>query len=292
MSQVGFIGLGTMGAPMLRNLAGSGAGTIVFDLDAACVRDLAAETGAAPARAASDFAGAEAVVTMLPTSDAVAEALFDWDGGIARHLPAGSVVIDMSSSDPTQTVRLGERLREHGVDLVDAPVSGAVAKATDATLSIMMGADSEAAAERATPIVRTMSAVVFRTGKLGTGHAMKALNNFVAGASTTAACEALIAGERFGLAPETMVQILNASTGQSFVTSNVLGEHVVNGRFASGFGLALYAKDVRIARSLTQAIAHPAPVCEAVSGALDDALDELGNVDHTRAFEYWKDQEA
>lgn len=292
MGRVGFIGLGNMGTPMVGNLAGSGADLVVFDLDSGRTRAVAEEVGAVPARTASDFAGVDGIVTMLPTSDAVAAALLEWDDGIVGHLRSGTVVIDMSSSDPTQTVELGGRLRKLGIDLVDAPVSGAVAKARAGTLAVMMGADSDEAADRATPIVAAMSARIFRTGKLGTGHAMKALNNFVAGAATTAAFEALIAGERFGLAPATMVEILNASTGQSFVTSNVLPEHVVGGKFASGFGLALYAKDVRIARSLTQAVHHPAPVCDAVSGALDTALEELGNVDHTRAFEYWKEQRS
>ncbi|RNL85320.1 NAD(P)-dependent oxidoreductase [Halostreptopolyspora alba] len=292
MSQVGFIGLGNMGAPMLGNLTGSGVRTLALDLDRERMAMVAGETGAARARSAADFAEVEAIVTMLPTSEAVSSALFDWDDGIVGHLRPGAVVIDMSSADPTQTVRLGERLRARGLNMVDAPVSGAVAKATAGTLAVMMGADNEAAAEKAVPIVETMSATIFRTGALGTGHAMKALNNFVAGAATTAACEALIAGERFGLAPETMVEILNASTGQSFVTSNVLNEHVVRRNFASGFGLALYAKDVRIARSLTRAIHHPAPVCEAVSDTFDAALAELGNVDHTRAYEYWAEQRS
>lgn len=288
MSKVGFIGLGNMGGPMVRNLAKAGHEVVVFDQDTNVLNAIAAEIGGTAATTPSDFKEVGAIVTMLPSSKIVAAALFDWDEGIPSHLKPGTVIIDMSSSDPMETVKLGERLVEFSVDLVDAPVSGAVPKATDGTLSIMLGADKDDAAEKAVPVIESMSARIFRTGRLGTGHAMKALNNFVAAAATTASCEALVAGERFGLDPQTMVDIFNASTGQSFVTTHVLSQQIVSKKYASGFGLGLYAKDVGIAKALTKAMQQDAPVCAAVSGALDDALKELGNVDHTAAMLYWE----
>ncbi|OMH34996.1 NAD(P)-dependent oxidoreductase [Tersicoccus sp. Bi-70] len=287
-SPVGFIGLGTMGAPMARNLAAAGYPVVLHDADPAASDRLAEQTGGTAASGPADFAGVQAIVTMLPTSRIVASALLDWDGGIPPHLAPGTVVIDMSSSDPTETVLLGERLASAGAALVDAPVSGGVLRAEDGTLSIMLGGDDEDALARAVPVVEAMSARIFRTGRLGSGHAMKALNNFVAAAATTAACEALIAGERFGLDQQTMVDVFNASTGQSWVTTNVLGQHVVSRTFASGFALGLYAKDVGIARHLTEAMDHPAPVCHAVSAALDEALTAMGDVDHTRAMTHWE----
>ena len=102
--------------------------------------------------------------------------------------------------------------------LVDAPVSGARPKAIDGTLTIMLGGDDEAAIEKATPVIETMSANIFRTGPLGSGHAMKALNNYVGGAAFVATCEALVAGTKFGLDPAVMVDILNVSTGRNFTT--------------------------------------------------------------------------
>lgn len=286
--RVGFIGLGTMGAPMARNLAKAGYEVVVYDVDAAVRDRFAEEIGGKAAVSPADFAGVRAIVTMLPTSRIVASALLDWGGGIPAHLDVGTVVIDMSSSDPTETVELGTRLAEAGVVLVDAPVSGGVLKAEAASLAIMLGGDSEEALERALPVIEAMSETVFRTGKLGSGHAMKALNNYVAAAATTAACEALIAGERFGLDQQTMVDIFNASTGQSWVTTNVLGQHVVSRTFSTGFALGLYAKDVGIAKHLTEALGQPAPVCHAVSATLDDALADLGNVDHAAAMTYWE----
>ncbi|MFJ6302131.1 NAD(P)-dependent oxidoreductase [Pseudarthrobacter oxydans] len=288
MAKVGFIGLGNMGNPMVRNLAQAGNDVVLYDQNGEQLQTVARDIGARAATSAADFAGVEAIVTMLPTSKIVASALFDWDGGIPKHLASGTVVIDMSSSDPTETVELGARLREFAVDLVDAPVSGGVPKAAAGTLSIMLGTDSEAAADKAMPFIDSMSSKIFRTGKLGTGHAMKALNNFVAAASFTAACEALVAGERFGLEPQVMVDIFNASTGQSFVTTNFLAEHVVHKKFATGFGLALMTKDVAIARDLTAAMGHEAPVCSAVTSTLSDALEQLGPVDHSAAMKYWE----
>ena len=195
----------------------------------------------------------------------------------------------MSSSDPNETVETGQLLGAHGVVLVDAPVSGAKERAAEGTLTIMLGGDDDAAIARARPVIETMSRDIFRTGALGTGHAMKALNNFVAGASFAAASEAIIAGERFGLDPRVIVDVLDVSTGQSFSTSHVLGEHIVDGKFASGFALPLITKDVRIAQALQRSVSHHAPVCDAVTESLASALDALGNVDHTAAYTHWRE---
>ncbi|MBO0878420.1 MAG: NAD(P)-dependent oxidoreductase [Pseudonocardia sp.] len=291
-TRVAFIGLGTMGAPMSRNIAKAGFPLLLHDLDRARAERLAAEYGASLAASPTDFAEVDCVITMLPTSADVATAVTGpWpDGGtsVAEALPAGAVVVDMSSSNPLETTELATVLAGHEVRLVDAPVSGAVERARSGTLSIMLGADDEVAASVAVPVIEAMSERIFRTGRVGTGHTMKALNNFVAAAAYTAASEALIAGERRGLDPQLMVDILNASTGQSFVTSHVLGPHVVRGAHASGFALPLMTKDVGIAREVTGAMLGDTPVCDAVHQRLADALAALGNVDHTLAFEHWK----
>lgn len=272
---------------MARNVAAAGFSLVLRDESAEVAERLAAETGGRVARSPTDLTGCGVVVTMLPTSAIVAKALLEWDGGLPRRLPAGAVVVDMSSSVPHETVALGARLAEHGVALVDAPVSGGVPGAVAGTLSIMMGTDDPAAAERAQPVIDAMSARTHHTGGLGTGHAVKALNNFVA-ASTFVACgEALVAAERFGLDPAVLVDVLNTSTGRSFVSSEVLGEHVVGGRYASGFSLPLMTKDVGIAVDLLHGTTTAAEPGERVHDALRGALDHLGDVDHTRAVQYW-----
>ncbi|MGP3535555.1 NAD(P)-dependent oxidoreductase [Microbacterium sp. RD1] len=289
VERVGFIGLGTMGDPMVSNIAASErfADVLVHDVDAVRAEELAARIGARSAASVADLAACDVIVLMLPTSAIVRSVLVGEDGSPRIPLAPGAVVVDMSSSDPTETVETGRMLAAAGIHLVDAPVSGARERAVTGTLAIMLGADDEDAATRAVPVIETMSSTIFRTGGLGTGHAMKALNNFVAAAAFTAASEALVAGARFGLDPAVMVDIFNVSTGQSFVTTHVLPTHVVGGEFASGFALPLMTKDVRIAQKVQQASEHAAPVCDAVTAALGDALDALGNVDHTRAFEFW-----
>jgi 3-hydroxyisobutyrate dehydrogenase len=285
MPEVGFIGLGTMGGRMVAHVARRASRTVVYDADAVRTAAVAAQVGATPATSAADLAGLDVVVTMLPTSAVVRNALLDWDGGVPVHLAPGAVVVDMSSSRPSETVDLGAVLTRSGVALVDAPVSGGVARAQAGTLAVMMGGD-DAAADRASEVVGWMSDRIFRTGPLGSGHAAKALNNFVAGAATTACFEALTAAERFGIDPATLVDVLDASTGQSFVTSHVLPDDVVGGARASGFALGLYAKDVDIARRLMDELDVDAAVCRAVSGRLDEALEALGDVDHTRAYDH------
>jgi 3-hydroxyisobutyrate dehydrogenase len=191
------------------------------------------------------LATADFIVTMLPTGQIVRD-LYLRDG-LALKLRRGTIAIDMSSSDPVGTRELGAALATSGITLIDAPVSGGVPRAGHGTLTIMIGGDDPAAVERARPLLRTMGDRLFDTGGLGSGHAMKALNNFVAAAGFAACAEALLAGQRFGLDPARMVEILNVSTGRSFLTDLVLREHVVEGKFATGFQLGLLAKDVRIA---------------------------------------------
>lgn len=286
--EVGFIGLGTMGAPMSRNIAEGGFRLRVHDIDPGVTAAVAERIGATSAIDGADLAPCDVVVLMLPTSALVRAALLDDDGRPRIPFATGTVIVDMSSSDPTETVETGRMLAEHGIRMVDAPVSGARERAEAGTLAIMLGTDDDPAADIAIPVIETMSRSIYRTGGLGTGHAMKALNNFVAGAAFAASAEALIAGERFGLDPQIMVDIFNDSTGQTFSSTHVLGPHVVDRRFSSGFALPLLTKDVRIAQKLERSVEHASPVCDAVTGALESALDELGAVDHTRAYEFWE----
>ena len=194
----------------------------------------------------------------------------------------------MSSSNPTGTRELGAALTPHGITLLDAPVSGGVPRAAQGTLTIMIGGDDKEAIERVRPLLRAMGDRLFDTGGLGSGHAMKALNNYVAAASFAACAEALLAGQRFGLDPKRMVEILNVSTGRSFHTDLVLQEHVVGGRFASGFQLGLLAKDVKIAAELAHDVRLDAPLVQLVSQRFDAARDALGYArDHTEAIKAW-----
>lgn len=250
-----------------------------------------AEHGCAAADGPAGFATAGVVVTMLPDDAAVRDAVLVWKGGIAAALAPGSVVVDMSSSSPIATRELGRRLADLGVGLVDSPVSGGVARAEDATLTLMIGGDDEAALRRAWPVLEVLGERLFRTGPLGSGHAMKALNNLVGGTTYAVVVEALAVGRRYGLDPRVMIDVLNASTGRSFNTEHVVKDHVLTGAYDTGFALGLLAKDVGIAAALADALGVDAPLADLVAGRLADAASALGAAaDHSEAHRHWWEQ--
>jgi 3-hydroxyisobutyrate dehydrogenase len=282
---VGFVGLGRMGRPMAHNLAQAGVELIVHDADAAVARAFATEHGSRVATGPAGFGPASLVVTMLPDDRAVTEVMVGWEGGIATALAPDAVLVDMSSSNPVATRALGDRITQ---PVVDAPVSGGVAGATDGTLTIMAGTDHEAALETVRPVLEILGARVVPCGPLGSGHAMKALNNFVAGAAYAAVAEALEIGERYGLAPETMLEVINTSTGRSFSSETVFAREVVTGRYGTGFTLGLLAKDTSIAASIAGAAEVPAPACALTQQRWQQAAEQLGGAaDHSEAHRAW-----
>ncbi len=135
----------------------------------------------------------------------------------------------------------------------------------------MLGADDEADAARAEPILKTMGERIFRTGSLGSGHAMKALNNYVSAACFAATAEALLVGEQFGLDPSVIVDIMNVSTGKNFQTEMVMMKHVVERQFATGFKIGLLTKDIRIAADLADQLKVETPVLDLVYARWKDA---------------------
>ena len=286
---VGFVGLGNMGWPMARNLRHAGHRVVVHDANATRAARFVEEFGGVAAGAPADFAETPVVVTMLPDGRAVAQAILEWQGGgIAAALTPGSVVVDMSSSNPLDTRALGGALAQRGLGMVDAPVSGGITRADSGSLTIMVGGDDVAAIERAEPVLNVLGARLFRTGPLGSGHAMKALNNYCGATSYAATAEALAIGQHFGLRGEVMLDVLNASSGRSFNTEVVFKDEVVPGRYATGFALALLAKDVGIAASLAQSAGLEAPVCGLVSQRWSQALEDLGPMtDHSEAHKAW-----
>jgi 3-hydroxyisobutyrate dehydrogenase len=283
---IGFVGVGAMGAPMAACIARAGHTVTVYDRSHDQTANVATEHGCHAASSLDELRLADFVVTMLPTGQIVRDLYLR--EGLAQQLRPGTIAIDMSSSSPTGTRELGAALAPFAITLLDAPVSGGVPRATLGTLTIMIGGDDPAAIERARPLLRTMGDRLFDTGGLGSAHAMKALNNFVAAATFAACAEALLAGQRFGLDPKRMVEILNVSTGRNFHTDQVLQEHVVGGKFASGFQLGLLAKDVKIAAELARDVRLDAPLVQLISQRFDAARDALGYArDHTEAIKAW-----
>ena len=286
---IGFIGLGNMGVPMAANLVRAGYEVTAYDIAAERARNFAEMHAARAADTLAALgASADLVITMLPTGREVRQALLQAErGALAASLRPGSIVVDMSSADPVGTRALGADLAARRIALVDAPVSGGVPRAKDGTLAIMIGGEADAVAA-VKPVLARMGEKLFEVGGLGCGHAMKALNNFLAGTSFAAANEALRVGRRFGLDPAVMIDVINVSTGRSFATDVVMKQHVLSGSFATGFALGLLAKDVKIAADLAAQVGADAPIGRLICDLWAGARDGLGpNCDHSRAAAYW-----
>ena len=291
-AHIGFVGLGRMGQPMVRRLAGAGYRVLVRDLNGQAVRRTCEASGVEAAdslRAIGERC--DAVITMLPDGHVVREATRGEDGSadsLLAGLSRGKILIDMSSSSPVGTRQLGELLAPRGVEMIDAPVSGGVRKAEDGTLAIMVGGEVRSV-ERCRPVLESMGKQIFLTGPLGSGHAMKALNNYVSAAGLAAAVEAVLAAARFGLDPGKVVDVLNASTGMNNSTLNKFHRFILSRAFDSGFSLDLMVKDLKTALEVARSSNTPAPVAEACVEAWSEAQAALGpGLDHTAVVRYWE----
>lgn len=281
---VGFVGIGMMGLPMSKRIAGQGYPLQVFDTSAAALKEICAVPGVKASNSPADIGRAcEVVILMLPDSNVVKKVLFGDADGLAAQLKKGSIVIDMSSSNPSVTRELGPKLEALGVGFIDAPVSGGVKRAVDGSLAIMAGGE-HALIERVKPLLLTMGKSIIETGMLGSGHAMKALNNYVSAAGLLAACEALKVGADFGIAPDKIVAVLNAGTGKNNSTENKLMQFVVSGLFNSGFSLALMRKDINIATDLAKSVGTETLLGEVLLKSWTDAEAKLKGADHTEIF--------
>lgn len=290
-AKVGFIGIGTMGWPMAANLVKAGHLVTVHDADAHRAAQFCTEFGASLAASLQDIARQDFVITMLPTGQIVEEVLTSAEGGaFLQHVKAGTIVVDMSSSEPAGTRALAKLLADHKVILLDAPVSGAVQRARLGTLTIMIGGDNSEAIDCAKPMLAAMGERLFDTGGSGSGHAVKALNNFIAATAYTATAEAVLIARRFGLDPRILIDIVNVSTGRSFISDIVMKEHVLDEKFATGFAMGLLAKDVKIAAELGETVKLDAPLSRLIRDRWALARDRLGyGADHTEAINGWLD---
>ena len=291
--RVGFVGLGRMGRPMAGRLVRAGFSLTGYDVDPAAAQRFRSNTSAETAASLAHLATSDVVITMLADGDVVRQVLLGVTGATAPAAPAlidvlrpGAIVIDMSSSAPIETRRLGAELAARSVTLLDAPVSGGVARAEAGTLSIMAGGEASTIA-RCRPLLDAIGDRVFATGPLGSGHALKALNNLVSAAGLLAAAEALLVGRRFGLDQNVMIDVFNASTARNNSTENKFKQFVFSRRFSSGFSLALMVKDLATALDLADATATPAPFGARCRALWSTAAAELEDgADHTAVVQW------
>ncbi|MHA1528332.1 MAG: NAD(P)-dependent oxidoreductase [Alphaproteobacteria bacterium] len=280
---IGFAGIGMMGAPMVACLAAAGWAVRIHDPRADALAPFAGREGVTLAGSLAEAAaGAALVITMLPDGAIVREAVLG-PGGLASAMAPGAVLADMSTSYPLETKALADDLAGAGIDLIDAPVSGGVRRAELGRLTIMAGGEGSVI-DRIEPALGAMG-TVYRTGGLGSGHAMKVLNNYLSASGLAAACEAVLIGRRFGLDPDLMADVFNVSTGRSNATEVKLKQQINNGKYAAGFTMELMGKDLRMARALANDMAVDAPGLAACSELYARAVEELGGkADHTEVM--------
>lgn len=274
------MGLGNMGRPMSARLGAAGFRVAAFDIDADARKNAALSPGVDTVASVSAAAeGSRAVILILPDSQIVREVVLNQ--GLLDAMEPGSLLIDMSSSDATETRALASRLTARRVRFIDAPVSGGVTGARSGTLTIMVGGEEGDVAD-GRAVLDALGKDVIHVGGVGAGHALKALNNLLSATSLLASTEALAAATRFGLDPQLVLDVVNRSSGKSWSTELKLPKYVLPGTFDSGFGLHLMLKDMRIATGLARRMGTPALLGEAALEQWAQAGDALpGDADHT-----------
>jgi 3-hydroxyisobutyrate dehydrogenase len=280
---VAFLGLGAIGTPMAAHLAKRGP-LLVWNRTQARADEFAATNGARAARTPREAAsGADVVVTCLPTSREV-EALLEGPDGLLQGLRAGALFLDCTSGDPATSRRIAAGLAQRGVAFADAPVSGGVSGAVAGTLTVMVGATPETF-RRAQPVLATFGKRIEHVGPIGAGHAMKAVNNALLAVNLLAVGEGLAALVTAGVPAGVAVDVLNASSGRSFVTEVLVPERVLTGSWPRTFRLALLDKDVGIARAFVRETGVDAPILDLAGDLLESVRAALGeDADHVEVI--------
>ena len=277
MKSIGFVGLGAMGSVMAPLLNKSG--YVVYGYD---IRSISNDKNIKLVKNLYELCDKDIIIFMLPNGSIV--------NSVAKQLlkrNCNSLMIDMSSSDPNDTIALGEHLKKYNVKFIDAPVSGGVARARTGNLTIMVGGD-----KLTIEIVKgTLSVLgkVKRAGPLGAGHAMKSLNNYVSAAGLIASFEALNTAIKFGIESKTFTEIINGATGKNNTTEVKLEKFVISEKFDSGFALDLMIKDVSIANELVKKMSSDNPLSRNVLDYLKKSYKLLeNNSDHTEIYKILK----
>jgi len=274
---VGWIGLGAMGFPMAghvsRKVLAAGGSFKVWNRTKSKARDHSSRFGTAYAVNLQDLSGCDVVFSMLPTTKEVQEA--------SAKVRDVRVWIDCTSGDPGDTVTLGNALAAKGTKLVDCPVSGGPRGATAGTVTAMMGGDQRAVDE-VLPLVGAFASKMERCGPLGSGMAVKAVNNALNSLHLAAAAEGLLALKAAGVSPSRALEVINASSGRSLQTQVRIPEEVITRRFAYGFKLQLMQKDCDCAAQfLKQHFPCAQIIHSAVQVVRDAAESQGGDADYT-----------
>lgn len=278
--KIGFVGIGAMGWPMASCLIKAGHNVTVYDTRLEEAQRFQKEVGGAAAATLSELAAGSDVIVMILPSSAIVEKVLFGEGGVAASLPPGATIVDMTSGVPSQTVAFAQRIADMGHTMFDAPVSGGVPRARTGELAIMVGGE-DAALAPVRSILEAMGSII-QTGPVGSGHAMKALNNLVSAGGFLIGVEAMLIGSKFGIDPNVIVDTLNSSTGMNNSTQKKFKQFVLSRGFNSGFSLELMVKDLAIALDVARDGKVNAPfanLCKEMWGSANAVLGQ--GADHT-----------
>ena len=285
MTRVAFLGLGALGRPMAKHLANDPFRLKVWNRTAAKAHAFAEEmegkvkVASSPGAAVED---ADVFITCLPKSSDVEE-LLDAPEGIAPSLRVGSVFIDCTSGDPATSRRIAARVAQHGVDFIDAPVSGGTSGAEKGALTVMCGGDLKVI-DRVRPVLKTFGERIVHCGAVGTGDAVKAVNNALLAVHIWSAAEGLATLRKLGVSPTVALEVINSSSGRSNTTENLIPQRVLTRAFTRTFKAALLDKDAGIAASIARDQKVPAALLQLTADLFSIAHKELGEeADHVEA---------
>jgi 3-hydroxyisobutyrate dehydrogenase len=287
---IAFLGLGAIGRPMASRIAAARLPLAVWNRTSERAAEFARQTGARHAATPADAArNADVIITCLSTSPDV-YSLLDGADGLIAGMKNGATLVDCTSGDPGTSRRIAQRLSESGVSFLDAPVSGGVSGAEKGTLTIMVGGDA-AVLDRVRPVLETFGQKIVHCGDVGAGDTVKAVNQAFLAIHLLSAAEGLATLVKEGVDPTKALEVINASSGRSNSSMNLIPERVLTRAFPRTFRLALLEKDIGIAAAMARDNRVPAPVTQLTADVFRIARGELGEIaDHVeivRLVEQW-----
>jgi len=283
---VGVIGLGNMGGPIAENLWKAGHALVVHDIRREAVAGFKGRerVTVAPTPAAVG-AAAPVVLTVLPSAEVV-KAVVLGKAGLLQGMGRGSILVDMTTSEPEFTRRLASRLGRRGIRMLDAPITGGVLGARAGTLTVMVGGDRRTF-RRVAPILAAMSRRAFYLGTSGSGHTMKVVHNLASSSAFFGACEAAVVGMKLGLPLKTIVDVFNAGNARGYHTEVKLARFVVPRTWNAGAPLSIIHKDTKLGLALARRGKAPSAIARAMFGYFDRATKKgWSHRDYSRLIQY------
>lgn len=286
MKKIGFIGLGIMGNPMAKNLLKAGYGLTVYDIVPERVDDLVEAGAQAGSSSRSVAEKSEIIITMLPNSPEVREAVLGENSVLDGARP-GTILIDMSSIAPLASREIAAKAKEKGVVMLDAPVSGGEPKAIDGTLAIMVGGPEDTF-EKVKEILSVMGASVTRVGEIGSGNVTKLANQMIVALNIAAMSEAMVLATKAGVNPEKVYQAIRGGLAGSTVLDAKM-PLVLDGNFTPGFRIELHIKDLMNALDTAHELGIPVPLSSAIMEVMQSLkVDGKGSDDHGGIIQFYE----